>query len=68
MDFRYKKLAYVALNVTDPERSASFMRDMLGLEAVPASGREPRFLRCDDHHHSIALYRAAAPGLRRVAS
>lgn len=67
MNFRYKKLAYVALNVTDPERSATFMRDILGLEAVPAPVPELRFLRCDDHHHSIALYRAGAPGLRRVA-
>ena len=67
MNFRYKKLAYVALNVTDPERSTAFMRDLLGLETVEAAARDVRFLRCDDHHHSIALYRAGAPGLRRVA-
>jgi 2,3-dihydroxy-p-cumate/2,3-dihydroxybenzoate 3,4-dioxygenase len=67
MNFRYKKLAYVALNVTDPERSAAFMRDIMGLEAVQSRERDLRFLRCDDHHHSVALYRAAQPGLRRVA-
>jgi len=65
--FRYKKLAYVALNVTDTERSAAFMRDIVGLQEVDPATGELRFLRCDDHHHSIALYRAAAPGLRRVA-
>jgi 2,3-dihydroxy-p-cumate/2,3-dihydroxybenzoate 3,4-dioxygenase len=67
MNFRYKKLAYVALNVTDPERSTAFMHDLMGLEPVESPSRDVRFLRCDDHHHSIALYRAAAPGLRRVA-
>jgi 2,3-dihydroxy-p-cumate/2,3-dihydroxybenzoate 3,4-dioxygenase len=67
MNFRYKKIAYVALNVTDPERSSAFMQDVMGLEPVAAAARDVRFLRCDNHHHSIALYRAAAPGLRRVA-
>ncbi len=67
MTFRYRKLAYVALNVTDPERSAAFMRDIVGLERVATRDEDLQLLRCDDHHHSIALYRAAEPGLRRVA-
>ena len=32
LDFRYKKLGYVALNVTDMEKSAAFYRDMVGLD------------------------------------
>lgn len=67
MKFRYRRLAYVALNVTDLDRSAAFMHDIMGLEPMESTSREARFLRCDDHRHSIALYRAASPGLRRVA-
>ena len=66
MDFRYRKLAYVALNVTDRARSAAFMHEMVGLQPVETSSDAALF-RCDANHHSIALYQAASPGLRRVA-
>ena len=66
---RYKKLGYVALNVTDLERSANFYRDTVGLQEVPADrpgADEPRFLRCDWDHHNIILFTGARPGLKRL--
>lgn len=66
---RYKKLGYVALNVTDLERSATFYRDIVGLQPVAADGpggAEPRFLRCDWDHHNIILFQGAKPGLKRI--
>ena len=66
MHLRYSKLAYVALNATDPERTGTFLRELVGLEPVASAAKDLRLYRCDNHHHSIALYRAAAPGLRRV--
>lgn len=65
--FRFKRLAYVALNVTDAERTAAFLRDIAGLADGAPAGPGMRFVRCSAHHHDIALYTAAAPGLRRVA-
>jgi 2,3-dihydroxy-p-cumate/2,3-dihydroxybenzoate 3,4-dioxygenase len=67
MDFRYRRLAYVALNVSDRARSAAFMRDLVGLQAVEGGPADAALFRCDGNHHSIALYQAPAPGLRRVA-
>lgn len=65
--FLYRRLAYVALNVTNLQRSVEFYRDMMGLEL--SSFEEGRFaaLRCDTHVMSLALYQSSAPGLRRVA-
>lgn len=67
MDFRYRKLSYVALDVTDRARSAAFMQEMLGLQAAESASPDIALLRCDANHHSVALCQAASPGLRRVA-
>ena len=64
--FRYRKLGYAALNVTDLERSVVFYRDLLGLDLVQRDD-DTAFLRCSRDHHNLALYRAAVPGLKRVA-
>ncbi len=66
---RYKKLGYVALNVTDLARSTAFYRDTLGLQPVEnerAGAGEPQFFRCDWDHHNIMLFEGAAPGLKRI--
>ena len=66
---RYKKLGYVALNVTDLERSATYYRDTLGLQVVAADrpgAAEPRFFRCDWDHHNVILFQGGKPGLKRV--
>ena len=66
---RYKKLGYVALNVTDLARSSVFYRDTLGLQPVESDqtgAGEPLFFRCDWDHHNIMLFQGAKPGLKRI--
>jgi 2,3-dihydroxy-p-cumate/2,3-dihydroxybenzoate 3,4-dioxygenase len=62
---RYQSLAYVALNVTDLERSKTYYRDMVGLmpsgEALGAA-----FFRCSDRHHDVMLSQADVSGLKRI--
>lgn len=63
---RYRRLAYLALNVGDLDRSAHFYRDVMGLQQVGDAHGPVRFLRCSDKHHDLALYRGD-PGLKRIA-
>lgn len=67
LPFRYRKLGYVALNVTDLERSVRFYTDMVGLDLSEPAGAGPAFLRCGTDHHHVVLYPAAEPGIKRVA-
>lgn len=63
--FRYRRLGYVALNVSNVERSTAFYRDTVGLnvtESTPAWTA----LRCSHDHHNLLLYPSATPGLKRV--
>lgn len=62
---RYRRLGYLALNVTDPDRSADFYRDVVGLQPVSGSAPGVRYVRCSDKHHDIALYRGK-PGIKRI--
>jgi 2,3-dihydroxy-p-cumate/2,3-dihydroxybenzoate 3,4-dioxygenase len=62
----YRRLGYVALNVTDMPRSLAFYRDVVGLQASSADDVVVA-LRCTPDHHSVLLYPARAPGLKRVA-
>jgi 2,3-dihydroxy-p-cumate/2,3-dihydroxybenzoate 3,4-dioxygenase len=65
--FRYKKLGYVALNVSDIEKSTKFYEEMVGLQLVEKNENGPSFFRCSNDHHNIALYPATGePGLKRV--
>ncbi len=63
---RYAQLGYVALNVTDLERSAQFYEGILGLTPVDDGAGESRFFRCSAKHHDIMLNPAATAGLKRV--
>lgn len=63
--FRYKRLGYVALNVTDLATSTAFYRDLVGL-ALTESTEEFTALRCSRDHHSVLLYPAAQAGLKRI--
>jgi 2,3-dihydroxy-p-cumate/2,3-dihydroxybenzoate 3,4-dioxygenase len=65
--FRYRKPGYVALNVTDVERSVRFYRDLVGLQLEAQDGTDAAYLRCSDDHHNLVLYRSEAPGLKRIA-
>ena len=63
--FRYKRLGYVALNVTDLARSTRFYRELVGLDLSDATD-ERVALRCSRDHHSMLLYPSAQPGLKRI--
>src|SRR5262249_6364388 len=64
--YRYRKLGYLSLNVTNLERSIAFYRDMVGLELTGREG-EVAFLRCSAQHHEIALTEAPKAGVKRIA-
>lgn len=64
--FRYKRLGYVALNVSDLARSTAFYRDLVGL-ALTESADDLSALRCSQDHHNLLLYPATQPGLKRIA-
>lgn len=63
--FRYRKLAYVALNVTDLPRSLEFYKTLLGLE-VSEHNDEIAYLRCSRDHHNVVLHAAPVRGVKRV--
>lgn len=63
--FRYRRLAYVALNVTDLPRSTAFYRDLVGL-ALSESAEDLVALRCSRDHHNVLLYPASEPGIKRL--
>jgi 2,3-dihydroxy-p-cumate/2,3-dihydroxybenzoate 3,4-dioxygenase len=62
---RYRRLGYLALNVSDLDRSQDFYRDVVGLELVEGRSASHRLLRCSDKSHDIALFRGR-PGLKRI--
>lgn len=64
--FRYEKLGYAALNVTDLDRSVRFYRDLMGLELVRQE-ENVVYLRCSRDHHNLVLYAAKTPGIKRAA-
>ena len=63
--FRYRRLGYAALTVTDLQRSLHFYRDLLGLDLVE-SNAEVAFLRCSRDHHNLVLHQGRVAGLKRV--
>lgn len=65
LDFRYRRLGYVALNVSDVERSVEFYRDFVGLMPAGESANGERLMRCSARHHDVVL-RQGNVGLRRV--
>ena len=62
---RYSKLGYIALNVSDVERSAHFYEKMWGLQANGTLEDGSRFFQCSDDHHNLILYKGE-PGLKRL--
>ncbi|HEX2797679.1 MAG TPA: VOC family protein [Immundisolibacter sp.] len=64
--FRYKKLGYVALNVTDLSRSVPFYRDLVGLQLNEQIEGGPAFFACSADHHNVVLHQGGEPGLKRV--
>jgi 2,3-dihydroxy-p-cumate/2,3-dihydroxybenzoate 3,4-dioxygenase len=66
-NLRYRRLAYVALNVTDMARSRAFYETLLGLQPSGKGANGELLFRCSARHHDIVLHEAAEPGLRRVS-
>jgi 2,3-dihydroxy-p-cumate/2,3-dihydroxybenzoate 3,4-dioxygenase len=64
--YRYKKLGYVALNVSDLGRSTGFYRDVVGLELIYDEPGRVAFFRCEDYH-CLVLYQGKIAGLKRIA-
>ena len=65
-DFRYRKPGYVALHVTDLDRSVHFYRDVVGL-ALEERSAHTAYLTCSDDHHNVVLCQATVPGIKRMA-
>jgi 2,3-dihydroxy-p-cumate/2,3-dihydroxybenzoate 3,4-dioxygenase len=63
---RYAQLGYIALNVTDLERSAQFYETIVGLTPVGEITNGRALFRCSDKHHDVVLHQAPAAGLKRV--
>lgn len=64
-NFRYSRLVYAALNVTDLARTTDFYTDIVGLDVTETAAGQTA-LRCGPDHHNILLSEAPEPGLRRV--
>jgi 2,3-dihydroxy-p-cumate/2,3-dihydroxybenzoate 3,4-dioxygenase len=62
---RYLKLGYVAVNVSDLERSLQFYERLWGLQPNGGGPDGSRLLRCSNQHHDVMLYRGK-PGLKRI--
>lgn len=62
---RYDRLGYVALNVSDIERSIGFYRDVVGLELCERTASRA-FFRCSNHHHDLVLAEGAT-GVSRIS-
>jgi 2,3-dihydroxy-p-cumate/2,3-dihydroxybenzoate 3,4-dioxygenase len=64
--FRYARLEYVALNVTNLERSRTFYETLWGLQPAGHGAEGELFLRCGDKHHDVILYPSTHAGLKRL--
>ena len=67
VNFRYRKLGYVALNVTDVARTTEFGTRTFGLENTGVGPSGEQFLSCGPEHHDLVLYPSKEPGLVRGA-
>ncbi|RJG20974.1 VOC family protein [Massilia cavernae] len=65
VDFRYRELGYLALDVSDIERSTKFATDIFGLDLVGEAADGARFFRAGMGHHDLILAPAAAPAFAR---
>ena len=63
---RYRKLGYVALNVTDLARARAWYASIAGLQFNGIGEAGEVFFRSGAEHHSLVLHQTAAPGLKRI--
>ena len=62
---RYRKLGYVALNVSDVARSTAFYLGQVGMADAGEAPDGARFMRCSTSHHDLMLC-PGTPGLKRI--
>ena len=63
--FRYRRLSYVALNVTNLQKSSEFYEKIVGL-TLSDSTDEYAYFRCDRNHHNVVLCASKERGVKRV--
>ena len=63
---RYRRLGYVALNVTDLKCSREFYEDTLGLQFDGEGPGGELFFRTGGEHQGVVLFRGDKPGLKRI--
>jgi 2,3-dihydroxy-p-cumate/2,3-dihydroxybenzoate 3,4-dioxygenase len=64
--FRYRRLGYVSLNVTDLARTTAFATEIFRLSVQSDAADGSRFLRCGVRHHEIILTQAPVAGFARA--
>ena len=64
--FRYRRLSYVALDVTDLARSTAFYRDLVGL-TIDRVESAVTYLTCSELPQNLVLQQGAQAGLQRAA-
>ncbi len=65
VDFRYRRLGYLALNVSDIEKSTVFATQVFGMDQAGEGANGARFFRVGPQHHDIMLTQADQPGFVR---
>ena len=65
--FRYRRLGYVALNVTDMDKTMNFATNVFALSPCGEGPNGERFLRCSTKHHDLMLIPAEEPGFVRAS-
>lgn len=66
-DFRYRRLGYLVLNVSDIERSTHFATDVFGMDQSGETEDGGRFFRVGPGNHDIILQPADSPAFVRSA-
>jgi 2,3-dihydroxy-p-cumate/2,3-dihydroxybenzoate 3,4-dioxygenase len=64
--FRYRKPGYVALNVTDIQRTSDFVYNIVGLEPAGEGPNGERLFRCGTDRHCVVLSQAEQAGFKRA--
>src|SRR3546814_9498150 len=64
--FRYRRLSYVALDVSDLDQSLGFYRDLVGLTVDRQTG-DTAYLRCSELPQNLVIREGDTPGLARAA-
>ena len=63
---RYRKLGYVALNVSNLARARDWYVAMMGLQFNGAGAAGEHYFRAGPEHHDLVLCESATPGLKRI--